>query len=171
MIHHAKDAHWAKGIHKWMIRSGYNRLSNSSDVSFAEFIDYVLAGNRDMHWNPVNNHCNLHELSYDFILRVETLQHDMEELVKYLGLTNFSLQNNSVNVLHKKAHELENKNLVRFPNHDQFIALDRTKINKLYEMYKEDFETYGYGYEFIAKHNSIEAVCSIESTNNNRVCC
>ena len=60
----------------------------SSEPTFWEFVQGIVRGGiNDRHWNPAYLHCNLCHIKYDFILKLETLAEDEEEMFEILNLS------------------------------------------------------------------------------------
>ena len=113
------------------------------NTSFSRFVDYVLTDDfsksKSEHWRPQFLNCHYCEINYDMIGRVETFYEDL----KFIALiTNLTIANESNLQFHKtKLHKeltTEDKTI------QLFSKLSKTQLEKLYNLYKMDFEVFGY---------------------------
>lgn len=66
-------------------RKGYVRDTNGDDVTFDEFVRYLLdedAERMNEHWMPMHNLCQPCAVSYDFIGSYENLERDAEHVLR-----------------------------------------------------------------------------------------
>jgi len=56
--------------------------------TFEHFIEYFMFNNikGDVHWRPYSNLCHVCLIKYNFIGKFETIEDDLQRIVKYLGL-------------------------------------------------------------------------------------
>ena len=135
------------------------------EPTFEEFARYLIDINMrffaDEHWAPYYIYCTPCLVNYDIIIHFETLEHDVQLLVKLLNSRQQSENGN-----HQLMKGLEWKHKSSSSGRRQssddirrsyFSQLDKTTIRQLYEKYRLDFELFGYGdaSEFIAmaRHN------------------
>uniref|UniRef100_A0A1A8SJ32 Carbohydrate sulfotransferase n=1 Tax=Nothobranchius rachovii TaxID=451742 RepID=A0A1A8SJ32_9TELE len=107
--------------------------------TFHQFISYLLDPETERksifneHWRQVYRLCHPCQVKYDFIGRLETLETDSKHLLKLLKVDQF----------------------LRFPSgarnrtetsweRDWFAQIPLTKRRELYDLYKPDFELFGY---------------------------
>uniref|UniRef100_A0A1A8HLV2 Carbohydrate sulfotransferase n=2 Tax=Nothobranchius kuhntae TaxID=321403 RepID=A0A1A8HLV2_NOTKU len=107
--------------------------------TFHQFISYLLDPETERksifneHWRQVYRLCHPCQVKYDFIGRLETLETDSKHLLKLLKVDHF----------------------LRFPSgarnrtetsweRDWFAQIPLTKRRELYDLYKPDFELFGY---------------------------
>ena len=64
----------------------YPSRKHSMTVTFVEFIDCVLSQVMNGHWAPVNDMCNMCQIDYDSVLRLESFGHDIKTVIDVLGL-------------------------------------------------------------------------------------
>ena len=115
------------------------------DHSFPSFIDLVLneyAQSKHLkfntingHWAPMSMKCYYCDVTYDVIGRMETFSDDLKYIIKINKLENILLDD-------KKTRTTGGS-----PKHDAlkyFSKLRKEKVFSLYEMYKMDFELFGY---------------------------
>ena len=119
---------WGRSILKKGSRNLTKReIKAGRGVSFDEFV-YYAHFHRDPHWTPENNLCHPCQIKYDYILKVETMREDAEQLA--LCVFNSTLPFISSN-----------------PS-DKSITANATIPDKLrkriYKLYKIDTEMFGY---------------------------
>ena len=125
--------------------------------SFNEFIDLVLKEHHfeepihkkgwiNPHWTTTWKRCQHCTVSYDVIGRLETFDDDLKYIILKLGLSNILpikkvttlRENSSDRKRHKKAPDKTKESL------KYFSMLKKSKINELYQIFKIDFEMFGY---------------------------
>lgn len=105
--------------------------------TFSEFVDYLLSVHVTQfndHWVPYWLHCHVCEMEYDIIGKMETITEDMEFIAKESGL---AAANISLPWANKKSSG-DNVSL------DYFRKLSVKQVQGLYNIYKPDFEMFGY---------------------------
>ena len=112
-----------------------NQTDNGS-ATFEDFVNFLVRlTNFDDHWKRFNDLCNPCSSQYDYIAKFETLNNDMEYLKRKINLTDehrkwfFPRQNYQTN------WDLIKKTFKKVPNKLAY---------RLYEVYREDFEVFGY---------------------------
>lgn len=109
-------------------------LTKGDDVTFSEFVSYLLSSNPNFyneHWQKMTDLCHPCLINYDFIGKYETLVEDSNFLLRYIG-TNLSFP-----ILHKPS--TTRSNLKKYYN-----TLSKSVIYKLYSIYEMDFRLFGY---------------------------
>ncbi|CAG0898933.1 unnamed protein product [Cyprideis torosa] len=104
--------------------------------TFTEFIEYLTTQSPDQyneHWMPTYVKCRPCSVNYEFIMKLETIQEDVEYVMKAVGanVTGFERLNQRTS----DSMETTRKYFERLPEE---------KIEQLYENYKFDFELFGY---------------------------
>lgn len=109
--------------------------------TFRHFVDFLLAtdpSEYDTHWRPMWRQCNPCDVSYDKIIKVETMKSDFEEMQLQMPLLrHFKLEH-----LHKHLDidaEAEDK-LVQA----HLMQLDPDKRLQLFHVYERDFRLFDY---------------------------
>ena len=120
-------------------------LKSGDDVTFGEFVQYVLYQTRqgqqsvDLHWRPQYNLCQPCHIKYDFIGHYETLHHDAEHVLRQI-----SRLSNSTDVQFP-ATDLDSRNrnsrefLRKFYDH-----ISSESIIRLLHLYKRDYQVFGF---------------------------
>ena len=138
------------------------RMQAVKNRTFPEFVDHVLKDCKyracNEHWEPQYMHCNYCNIRYDMIGRVENLENDLE----YIAMVkNFSrdLHNLKDNLhLHPsgvKRPETPTESFMKKNNMTEkidktkryFMQLSTNQVKAIYNMYKIDFEMFGYSTE------------------------
>jgi len=127
--------------------SAYTNKINSEKVSFSSFADRVIdrfAEERvDVHWRLFSSRCQHCYIPYTLIGRMETFDEDVQYIIlknkleKQLPITKtlqFKSKNSSL------RGNKENKSITM----QHFSQLEKQQIEKLYELYKLDFELFEY---------------------------
>jgi len=107
--------------------------------SFSEFVDYLLreeVHNYNDHWRPYWLHCHLCEMEFDVIGKMETWNQDVQFITDVTGLS-------MTNVTLEWTNRRSNKSSSTLAQ-DYFRKLDKQTTIKLYNIYKIDFEMFGY---------------------------
>ena len=125
---------------------------------FPKFINRVLSEWRlkktaNEHWRPYYINCDYCDIKYDFIGRLENFESEFMFVSK---VANFNLSSIPSNALHhhpsgsderyaipkKKSKEEKDAKVKNY-----FSLLNQMQLKELYEMYKVDFEMFGYKVE------------------------
>ncbi|XP_041463716.1 carbohydrate sulfotransferase 11-like [Lytechinus variegatus] len=124
-------------------------LRTKYDLKFSEFVDYLIDTNPlsfDKHWNLVSVMCRPCDVKYDIIGKYETLDDDADFIlrsanvdpsVKYPQASKSATNSSSLDILKK-----------------YYSQLTRDQLQKLYEVYKRDFELFDYSLEAFYKYLS-----------------
>ena len=123
-----------------MLRSGKSRRSRGDDITFAEFIRYIVQTGKykgffDEHWRPMYQLAYPCIVKYDFIGKFETLHEDIQYVLnKAYGLN--------------EVDDTPFKNISRSTNYsvvaDFFKEIPQSDINQLREVYALDFQLFDY---------------------------
>ena len=122
------------------------------DHSFPSFVDLVLnkyAKGKvlDIHWKPMNDHCDYCYFNYEFIGRMETFTEDVGYVIKKNNLENkISINDSDFKSNARKDPNATAKEL--FHKH-----LSKDQIDNLYQYYYMDFELFGYDAKPYMKNN------------------
>ena len=110
---------------------------------FSSFVNYVITKGAialNIHFHPFWYRCSVCYLKPDFIGKTETMMQDKEYLVEKLGL----------DIPEKHMEKVANAR-GGMPTADAtlewFRNLTKTQVTKLYEVYRLDFEMFGYSIE------------------------
>ncbi|XP_077461362.1 carbohydrate sulfotransferase 12-like [Stigmatopora argus] len=107
--------------------------------TFQQFISYLLDEETEKkkifneHWRQVYRLCHPCQVNYDFIGQLETLETDVEQLLKLL----------QVDHLVQFPSGQENQTLASWER-DWFGQIPVSMITELYKLYQTDFELFGY---------------------------
>ena len=125
------------------------------NCTFSVFIQRILSQwkrhrTANEHWRPYYQHCDYCDIKYDFIGRVEHFNSDFSYVAQ---MTNISLHNlptkelrvhpsgsdKRYSIPEKISNKDKNKKVI-----DYFAQLSARQLVALYNMYKIDFEMFGY---------------------------
>ena len=131
-----------KIIKKYRKNPSKASLQNGNDVTFAEFIQYVVDSEREEseplneHWKQFYKHCHPCMIGYNFVGTFETLQKDVEFVLKQTSAF-------------KKLKPPLTSSLS--PYSESFISsmyktVSTTYLKKLWKMYYVDYNLFGYKY-------------------------
>ena len=143
---------------------------NQTEVIFTRYVDFLLdlwlgrssyrpRFHERFHVFPYTQFCDFCRLDYKFIARLETKDRDFLVLAEKIG------HGTSVKNLNKNFNKVFPASSAQ-KYRKEWIGVTASKRDALYEMYKHDFEMFGYHYD--RTHNSIE--CFINSENGRRCC-
>ena len=143
----------------------YDSVKNKT---FPQFIDHVLkeqTSGQAEHWRPQFLNCNYCNINYDLIGRVETLKKDLE-YISYIKILQFTASKNEkfkVNptgdkTIKKHDTKSEETNEQKITTEEKtikyFSTLSETQLEKLYQLFRLDFEIFGYSvYPFVLHPN------------------
>ena len=112
-------------------------------VTFKEFIDFLIsvyegkgAKNFDEHWQVMHTLCTPCSIKYNYIGKMDTLLQDANQVLKDLGL--YGKAKFPVNATDKYKFDI--KGLMR----RYYSTLSTKSLGKLYEIYEDDFVSFGY---------------------------
>jgi len=111
------------------------------NVTFSEFVKYVIYCSEnhiklDEHWEVMNKLCSPCSIKYNYIGKMTSLVEDAQQVLKELGVDNdVEFPANS-----KDKYKTNIKDLIK----EYYSTVTDEHRNKLYDIYKEDFELFGY---------------------------
>ncbi|XP_018324385.1 carbohydrate sulfotransferase 11-like [Agrilus planipennis] len=118
----------------------------TSGPTFFQFITYVIRMakiNRfNEHWEPVWSFCTPCFFEFDVIAHVETLQEDADYLIKHAKLEDVI----KPQWRHKSASQTKDE------AKKYFSELSQSQIKDLYNIYRQDFEMFGYSVDEYLYH-------------------
>ncbi|KAK6619860.1 hypothetical protein RUM44_006260 [Polyplax serrata] len=137
--HYDSSKYFQARFGKYIIRNFRKNPSNVSlsrgdDVTFAEFVRYLLSSDPrhyNEHWQRVTDLCHPCIIEYDFIGKYDTLLRDSNTLLKRFGL-GFEFP-----VMPKPS--TTSSSLKRY-----YAALESSTLYRLYKIYEMDFRLFGY---------------------------
>ena len=137
--------------------------------TFSQFIDHVLkeqSSNQAEHWRPQFLNCNYCNIHYDMIGRVETLYKDLEYISHINNLQfitskkeKFKVNPSGVKRSNNSETKSQDKNIHEKRTTEEktiryFSLLSETQLDKLYKLFRLDFEIFGYSvYPFVLNSN------------------
>uniref|UniRef100_A0A182RBE1 Carbohydrate sulfotransferase n=1 Tax=Anopheles funestus TaxID=62324 RepID=A0A182RBE1_ANOFN len=115
-------------------------------ISFRDFVQYIIDDVRynngtialDIHWCPINNLCTPCFARYDYIIKLETYQQDVETMIKQANLQGIVKLAQINHVRKDSVQTLAMK---------YFSQLTQEQMDRLYNIYEMDFELFGYSAE------------------------
>ena len=147
----------------WQLASKYDKrhptttnLTQGAQVSFSAFVKFLLkdggfSNNFNKHWMPMSLLCGANQIKYNFFSQLETIDSDFKYF-KYLAdfgyLDDFPKARFSS--VTDKDRDTNNNNNDRYL--DKYVKIYKESISleervQLYDVYKQDFEMFGYEYE------------------------
>lgn len=165
--------------HRRNIIRKYGQANHSADyrgamVTFKNFVNYVLSGGSNKHWDSYAFFCWPCHINYDFILRVETLEHDSLQLLAMLNQTRSFFREITGNVSPESSttHPTAGFSPHHITHYQQLTPMTR---RRLVEKFKFDFQLFGYNTNKFNSFNHWQNVsiiynsCSIKSAGKS--CC
>ena len=122
-------------ISKYRQNPSQESLDKGHDVKFNEFVQWVLDGPRSKqneHWQLVTVRCFPCAIEYDFIGKFENFQDELPDLYKAAGVPSVSWEFPFVS--HNTSAQV---------NH-YYSQLSQEQILQLAELYRPDYEAFGY---------------------------
>ena len=113
------------------------RMGVRGRPSFSQFVDYLLreeVREYNDHWVPYWLHCHVCEMEYDVIGKMDTLEEDMAFIAETSGLASTNI---SLPWANRRAQGQQD-------SINYFRQLDLARTRRLYEIYRPDFEMFGY---------------------------
>ncbi|XP_077983214.1 carbohydrate sulfotransferase 14-like [Glandiceps talaboti] len=124
-------------------RTGSNRTLSISqmNVQFKEFIQFIIdSGPRtsafDHHWRPIYQLCSVCDIEYDVIGKFENLDKEALYVLKRAGV------NDNISLPHFDVHSTNTSNVDIL--HRYYSTILENNMRRLYELYRPDFELFGY---------------------------
>lgn len=133
------QARFGRYIIKRYRKNPTNRsLIQGDDVLFQEFAAYLVDENNvvfNEHWKPMHDLCYPCIIHYDIIGKYETLSEDTRYILSHVGESDISFP-------YSEKQSSTSLNL-----HKYYQNLTNETIEKLYSIYKADFQLFGYDLE------------------------
>ena len=111
-------------------------VENCDDITFEEFVRFVVDGGWDPHWAKYHRWCRVCAIEYDFIGRFENLQAELPYVFKWAPgveeMPNF-----------RKPYVSHNTSTKVISYYSQ---LPRPLLLRLLQLYRSDYEVFGYPY-------------------------
>ena len=127
-------------------------FKNIANFTFSQFVDKIIEdGERgygiNEHWIPYYRHCNFCRIKYDVVGRTENFEEYLDNILRRINLSSLILPSTSGVRLHPSGIQRSAKPesfKTRDKTSSYFSLLTESQRNKLYQMYKIDFEIFGY---------------------------
>lgn len=115
----------------------HNDDTTAGTATFEDFLNFIAhsKSKKDPHWTEYNVSCSPCLHKYDVIMKMETLQDDVEYLVKKLNINKYQRQG-FFPVKHTKTDDSKMERTFR--------PMPKDLVSKIYEIYRHDFEMFGY---------------------------
>ena len=134
------------------------------DVQFEEFVTFLsdsYPSGKDMHWERFEELCQPCSISYDFVLKLETVDSDLPLLLEKIlksksELTSVPIMNRSSNSTGPSSYK---------PLH-QFKNIPENILRQLMEVYEFDFNAFGYSFDTETE----SATCGQRNTDSPKCC-
>ncbi|KNC22804.1 hypothetical protein FF38_08053 [Lucilia cuprina] len=128
-------------VKAFRVDASNHSLEFGNDVSFAEFVQYLLTpevslsnqSSYNEHWEPISKLCNPCVMKYNVIGKYETLLDDSALALYLTGAENMTFPTG-----HKPSN-------TRAHLREYFDPLPISAIRHLYEVYADDFKLFDYG--------------------------
>ena len=133
--------HEAEAIKLFRENPSQQPLEDRHDLKFSAFVDYILyqkahSQEFDKHWDEYFNLCSPCYIRYNFIGRYETLEEDVDLLLKKI--------NPDQNVRFPKRKESYRAKKTADILEKYYMSIDPQKIIKLQDVYRLDYSLFGY---------------------------
>lgn len=122
-------------------------LNRGNDVTFLEFIQYLLTPKESLrwyerqslneHWEPINGICSPCSLSYDYIGKYENIVKESNSILNLIGVRELEFPPT------EKVHPADTKSKIK----DYYKDIPKELIQRLLEVYKMDLELFNYTIE------------------------
>ncbi|XP_041782841.1 carbohydrate sulfotransferase 8-like [Anopheles merus] len=117
--------------------------TGSGKITFRDFVQYIIDDveyrnstmGLDIHWSPVNNLCTPCLARYDYIIKLETYEQDVEVMIKAAKLQG-KVKLMQLNHVRKEPVEIL---IMKY-----FSQITQKQIEMLYSIYEIDFQLFGY---------------------------
>lgn len=117
-----------------------SRLTPRRRPTFREFADYLVSGwapDYNDHWIPYWPHCHFCDLEYDVVGTMETVKDDFEFINNVSGLSSTNLT-----IPWTNRRNGSSDTALQY-----FTQLDENIVTSLIEIYRPDFEMFGYEFQ------------------------
>ncbi|XP_033113931.1 carbohydrate sulfotransferase 11-like [Anneissia japonica] len=127
-------------------KSKFNETEiDGTDVSFQEFVDYLLDGHHksNVHWTPIHSQNYPCEIDFNYIGKLEDSNDDIKYVLKKLGIWGHAYyRQGNIDPAHEKQR------LATY-----YSSLDQQSFDELYRLYEPDFLIFGYRVSDIIRSN------------------
>ncbi|RXG69990.1 Carbohydrate sulfotransferase 11 [Armadillidium vulgare] len=116
------------------------------EPTFEEFINYLLdinVQNFDDHWKPISIICHICSFNYDYVLKYEYFQQEIQALIQHFKDTGYLPQRFKIPWDNKVKNRTKTKDRIK----KYFRTLSKEKIESLYNIYKTDFLYFDYVFD------------------------
>ena len=132
------------------------RKFGTSEVSLSAFLEYIIEhkASMDPHWAPATEICDPCNLKYHKIVKLETHEEDLLDVVPHIGPYN---RTNKVHANHQGsgAASTFSRNLPAYANVDEKLLSDILALG-----FDKDMELYGYSMDKITNVRGLNITCS-----------
>ena len=128
-------------VRKYRAQPSEFSLKNGHDVTFPEFVSYVIdqwtEGRRqlDVHWRPMIDLCLPCSMEYDIVGKFETLHRDVEFVLQ-------KLKESEIGELFRPNSSASTSTLLK----QTMGQLNQKQLSALFHIYEDDFRIFGYQY-------------------------
>lgn len=115
------------------------------NMAFEDFAKYIAEnGHRnDEHVMPITTMCDVCNVAYTYVVKTETLDEDANWLMKRMNITEHELLHRN-----KLTYKSLNNETISSTIRKMMSKVDRYVVDKLFKLYVNDFELFGYSYDF-----------------------
>ncbi|XP_068246404.1 carbohydrate sulfotransferase 10-like isoform X3 [Palaemon carinicauda] len=135
-----------------LVKTGYSDPSAKEDdahPTFLQFLKYIKdimkkfwnsegKSRVNPHWQPVWWTCGPCQIKYDAIAHMETLMVDQEYIIRKAGLKDLAIN------AHTHSSNLDSYNGTNQATRDYFSRIPKTLIKQVSNLYRHDFQLFGY---------------------------
>ncbi|ELU12726.1 hypothetical protein CAPTEDRAFT_211210 [Capitella teleta] len=114
-----------------------SEVIHTKRITFSQFVDYLIDPGDlpwDEHWSTYDDLCDPCGIQYDYILKMETLQPDIDDIRARTGIVRKLGHNNQAAKVKWRRSATIN----------DLWSLPAEKRQGLFNVYKTDFEMFGY---------------------------
>lgn len=123
----------------------HSSTDNDYQIGFKQLVNFVNINgiSFDVHFNTQHNECVPCDVTYDYIVKLESIHEDIQYLMARL--------NRPDNTKELISHETiaKNKNANLYKNY--FNMLTTAEIRRLVSLYQNDFDLFNYTFDFKSK--------------------
>ena len=136
---HLLEIYGRKIIRDFRPNATQQALQTGNDVTFPEFIEYILKEGvhegLNWHWNTYENQCRPCSVKYDFIGRFEYLPHNANHVLKKAGVDQL------IKFPSKSNYSRTRDELLKY-----YSQIPIEWITQLRRVYRSNFEMFGYSF-------------------------
>ena len=147
---------YANVLHKHFVSELKIDSNGTAQPSFAQFLYLVLTEPvtfRDSHWLNYNEYCHPCLIPYDHVVYMETFQDDIDIILDHFVDSNGSRPELPVNFHLRRAHKDRLQDTSAY-----FKKIDQKIIDKLLSVYHQDFEVFGYTWNYSTGAGCVKGV-------------